>query len=259
MTTRWLSEGNLNVTYLNMRGWAYYNVDSLQKALHDYDLAVEIDKTNAELYFRRADILFDLAKYKESIDDYTNAIELLPDSLTYFVSRGVAYEKAKKFNRALQDYNYVLLKDSNNELALRNRAILYSFQFNDSARSFIDWNKLLSFKSQHDYFFDRSLSYLHFKNFHKAISDLNLALGYDSEEKYKYYAYRGYSYGMMDRIDQAMNDFAKSQTIKPGNEYLFRFRGEVYLKANMKDKACDDFRKAIQQNPLLTYLVKKCK
>lgn len=247
------------MSILSMRGWAYYNLDLLQQALDDFDLAIKIDRKKSDLHRRRADILFDLDRYKEAITGYTKAIELAPDSLDYFVSRGVAYEMIKKNRSALRDYNHVLASDSSNELALRNRAILYCFQFNDSTDGLRDWNRLLSVKFNSNYLFERAQSYLKFKNFKKAIRDLDLALGFDSEEDYKYLAFRGYSYGMEGQLNQALNDFARSFQLKPDNEYSFKLRGEVYLKAGMKKEACDDFEMALMQNESLMYLKRKCR
>src|SRR5689334_26680 len=76
MTTIRVTTGHMNAygetsRYLATRGWAYYNLDSLDQAIADYSKAINLDPTNPELKIRRADMFFRKKEFQKSIRDYS--------------------------------------------------------------------------------------------------------------------------------------------------------------------------------------------
>ncbi len=151
VTSEKINREGSNPEYLNIRGWAYYSIDSVDAALKDYNEAIRQNPNSSDLFFRRADIEFDMKNYRAAIGDYTIAISISPDSLDYYVSRGASYEKISEFNLALKDYDYVLERNSFHEFALWNRAVLYCYKLNDAKKGFTDFDNLIRRYPQNNY------------------------------------------------------------------------------------------------------------
>jgi tetratricopeptide (TPR) repeat protein len=107
-------DSNYAKAYIN-RGTAYAKSGQENKAINDYNNAIEINpraidtciKSNMlpNVYFFRAKVYLNQKKYKESIADFTKAIDLNPNYTNAYYGRGVAYSVLEKHNKAIDDYN----------------------------------------------------------------------------------------------------------------------------------------------------------
>lgn len=244
-------------SYLKIRGWAYYSLDSLDKAISDYNQAIKLDKTDHDLYFRRADVFFSMKKFTSAIADYSNAIELSPDSLNYYVSRAVAYEEKGEYDKALTDYNVVLETEPRHELALRNRAILYCGVLEQPDKGFVDWNNLLTIYPKADYYSDRGLILMKRQKFQLAANDFESALRKKPDDQ-KYLLRKAYCIGMAGRFTEALRDFSFLQKLNPNNSLIYKYRGEVMLKSGEKNKGCTDLFKAKEMGLDVDSLLHNC-
>ena len=62
------------------QGASYYNVGQYQRAIEDYDKAIELDPNNDRTYQQRGDCYVELGQYQRAIEDYGKAIELDPNN-----------------------------------------------------------------------------------------------------------------------------------------------------------------------------------
>ena len=245
-------------SYLKIRGWAYYSLDSLQPALRDFNKAIELDPYNHDLYARRGGIEFEMKDYNSSIIDYTKALGISPDSLNYYISRGVSYEQVGSLNQALSDYSYVLKKMPTNEFALRNRAILYCNGLSDFQKGVLDWNSLVKIYPTAEHYNDRGFLFMKRRDYEMAEKDFDNAIKKDYKNE-NYLAYRGFCLGMMGKTQEAIRDFSVSEKLRPDNPLLFKYRGQIFLKLGEKDKACKDFAEAKRLGLKLETLLTECK
>ena len=65
----------------------------------------------------------------------------------------------------------------------------------------------------------------------------------------RYYNNRGAAYMELNRLDEAMADFAKAIELKPDFALAFRNAGQVFYKARAYDKAVPVFSKVIELSP----------
>jgi tetratricopeptide (TPR) repeat protein len=234
-----------SVESYKIRGWAFHNLDSLERALNDYSQAITMGHGDHDLFFRRGDVLFDLGQFKLSIADYNKAIQLAPDSLTYYVSRGVAFEAAHDYSKALTDYNYVLLKQSNHEYALFNRAILYYKRLNEIDNGLNDLQKLLKSFPTAEYYNERGKILMTLARYDAAFDDFNSAVNLDSTIG-EHYSNRGNCLANLNHGVDAADDFSESQRLDARNPYLYKYRGEFKYRNGDRQSACLDFFEAEQ-------------
>jgi len=95
-------------TFAN-RGILHAANGSLAEALSDYDQALAIIPSLAEVYISRGIIYHFLQDFQRAIDDYSLAIEMQVSNLhiAYF-DRGMAYEELGMLAEAEHDYNKAL-------------------------------------------------------------------------------------------------------------------------------------------------------
>lgn len=90
--------------YLN-RGLAYERRGILQRALSDYNQAIELTKSERPLYlFNRAGIYIKLKKPLKAIEDLSRAVSM-DKKQAYYIRMGIALKQVGRLEEALQSYN----------------------------------------------------------------------------------------------------------------------------------------------------------
>jgi tetratricopeptide (TPR) repeat protein len=73
------------------RGNRYSRNGAYERAIEDYNRAIELDGAFAEAYYDRGFSLYELGLYDEAITDLTQAIELNPEADHYYGQRSLVY------------------------------------------------------------------------------------------------------------------------------------------------------------------------
>ena len=60
------------------RGYIYLQMNQYQKALDDYNKAIELDPNNSTAYHNRGYIYNELKEYQKAIDECSKALSLIP-------------------------------------------------------------------------------------------------------------------------------------------------------------------------------------
>ena len=68
-----------------------------------------------------------LEKYQEAIENFNKAIELDPNSVSFYFARGDVYEILRKYEEAINDYNKAIELDPNCKFAIENLKKLKNF------------------------------------------------------------------------------------------------------------------------------------
>src|ERR1019366_9108073 len=85
------------------RGRDYQAVDDRQKALADFDQAIELKPGDPENYLARGDFFAAIKQTERAIHDYTVAINLHLERTDVYAARGKAYTEARQFDKAEED------------------------------------------------------------------------------------------------------------------------------------------------------------
>ena len=115
---------NMAVSYYN-RGNAYAKLKKHDKAIEDYNKAIELDPEYATAYYNRGNAYAKLKKYEKAIEDYNKAIELNPEYAMAYNNRGNAYDELKKHEKAIEDYNKAIVLNPEYAMAYNNRGNAY--------------------------------------------------------------------------------------------------------------------------------------
>lgn len=114
------SKGEALATLYYNRGWEYDEKREYERAIRDYNRAIQIAaKPN---YFTNRGLAYaSLEDFDRAIDDYNEAIHIDPEHETAWNNRGVANEKKGQLARALKDFEKAIEIKPDYEKALNNR------------------------------------------------------------------------------------------------------------------------------------------
>ena len=92
-------------------GVSNLNLNKPEKALEDFNRAIEIDPSRADGYVGRANTLLTMGRFEESLPDYNRAIEIDPELANAYANRGSAYSHLGQYEMAIADYEKALELD----------------------------------------------------------------------------------------------------------------------------------------------------
>lgn len=74
-----LTQRSLSATYQN-RGWHYGELGDIEKALEDYQRAIDLDPGQTSAYYNRGLIYERRGDYQRAVDDFAKAYQSAPES-----------------------------------------------------------------------------------------------------------------------------------------------------------------------------------
>ena len=85
-------------------GVSSLNTGKPEKALKDFNRAIDIDPNRADGYLGRANTLNTLGHFEKALIDYNRVIEMEPTLANAYVNRGIAHSQLGQFEKAIADY-----------------------------------------------------------------------------------------------------------------------------------------------------------
>ncbi len=157
------------------RGLAYYALGENQHCLRDCEQALVLNNRLARAYVGRGLVHYSLHEYQQAIEDDTRAVELYARDPWPFGNRGAAYYQLKDYRRAIEDCNRALALDP---------GYVWAYCY-------------------------RSLAYNRLGEYGLALQDSTHAIELDSTLAYAY-GCRGQAYLRLSDLQQALADFSKA-------------------------------------------------
>jgi len=112
------------MTYRN-RGYAYFNKGEYDKAVNDFNKALEIDPNSKFDYHNRGAALGKIGKTDDAILDFNKAIKIDQNYGEAYYNRGIAYMQKDDLERAISDFDRAIKIDPDNTGARFKRAVAY--------------------------------------------------------------------------------------------------------------------------------------
>lgn len=128
-----------------LRGNAWYDIAEYDKAINDYDKAIELNGKYAYLALYNKALAF-IAKgiYTNAINDFKETIKLKPEFASAYVALGSIYRAQKKYVEAIKEYDKAIKIDSRYTNAYFNRGLAKkeSQKLEESKKDFRKYLKL---------------------------------------------------------------------------------------------------------------------
>jgi tetratricopeptide (TPR) repeat protein/S1-C subfamily serine protease len=222
------------------RGFIYYsltpdNWDNYQRAISDYDQAIELAPDFAFAYESRAEAYSWSGNCQKAIADYTKLIEIEPNNKSYYSERAECYKQLNNLKKAQTD----LKKAQEIELIESNRKQPQDKPINNPEGNFgffVYYNKATTYLNP---------SHL---DYPKAIDNLNKSIEL-YPDYYEAYIKRGDSYNSLGDYQKAIENFNQAISLRPNAIEAYQGLGEAYEALKNDVQAIANFTKVIELNP----------
>jgi tetratricopeptide (TPR) repeat protein len=219
------------------------------EALKRYDALVDSRNPEALALFRRAAAEDALGNTEKALYDYGRAIRLDPTASLAFLGRGVLLATRKRaYERAIEDFNKVLVLEPDNVQALIRRGDAFS-QLGDTGRALVDLDRAIGLAPQSTQaYFYRGLVHSRRNETVAALADYNAALE-RGPHNVDALTSRAAIYSLDGKLGLAIQDLDAAIAIDKENSYAFFNRGFAYFAQAEYQKAIDDYTRAIALDP----------
>jgi tetratricopeptide (TPR) repeat protein len=136
-----LGKDNLAIAYIR-RGVAYREKKQYDRAIEDYNKAIELNPGDARVYVGRAAVYSMNGQYDRVVEDCSKALELDPKLADAYINRGRAYFGKQQYDRAIEDYNKAIDLDPKYARGYHNRGNAYIGK-KQYSRAIEDYNKAI--------------------------------------------------------------------------------------------------------------------
>jgi tetratricopeptide (TPR) repeat protein len=184
-------------------------------------------------------------QYKESIIDFSNAINLYSLNYKAYLNRSVAYSKIDNYSQALIDINFAISLDSMNYELFYNRGVFYK-DLNMQLIAVADFEKSIKINPNF------SFSYLYLGecnfingNLNESLKNYDKAISLDSTQSNFYYSRSVYFSKVNDKVKEII-DLKKVIELDTNFCQAYNNLGYSYFSSNFLDSAIYFYTKAIK-------------
>jgi tetratricopeptide (TPR) repeat protein len=227
-------------------------ISAFEQSNENIDLTIEsLTKAIAEAYYNRGLAYLNSGDYDKAITDFNKAIELNPVYVDAYYYRGLAYqfgENYPNYDKAITDFNNAIGLNPVYVDAYYYRGSAY-YHKRDFDRAITDFNKAIGLNPVYvDAYYYRGSAYYFKDDFDRAITDYSKVIELNPVYVDAYY-YRGLAYHFKDDDDSAITDYSKWIELKPEDARAYYFRGYTYSDKGDYDRAIKDLQKYLELNP----------
>ncbi len=211
-----------------------------------FDAILAKDSRRSPMVYYHRGVAYEKAgKFERAIDDYTSAISRFPLYYEAFFSRGTTYARMGRYDIAIEDYTRAIsLKPSSYE-AYTNRGIANK-NIGRRAEAVADFSKAiaLSTSAGKAYF---NLGVIRFEEgkFAESIDQFSRAISVDPMDA-EAYGNRGIAYAVTGQPSAALKDFDKAVELHSDFAVIYYNRGKLYASSGLRERAFADYQKACQ-------------
>ena len=248
-----LSDADLISAHFN-RGSAYAELDNPDRAIEDFDQAINLDPENAEAHEGRGFAYLDLDLPEQALGDFDEAIRLDPGFAHAHGGRGVAHERLGQMDEAMAAYDQAIRLDPERALFYRARGSL-QFDLREYRYAINDFDRAIEIEPELAWTYaalGQTLQRLGRPA--EAIESFDHAIALDPEQSW-YYAERGNAYADLDQQERAIEDYDVAIGLDPYQAWFHIIRAIAYLDLDQPIRAMEGYERATQlrRNSLSAY------
>lgn len=193
-----------------LRGNSYLLAGQWEKALDDFNAAIDIDDENADAYLGRGRVLRARGRHEEAVKEWSRALSLDPDLLTARYNAACALYELGKPDEAISQVTKALRSNPRFHLPFHLLGVIFA-ERGDTARAIKAYSKAIRLAP------DFSAPYLG----------------------------RALVYHKLGKPQLAQKDFDESVRLAGGDYAPYYNRGEFFLRTGKKEAALEDLKAAL--------------
>lgn len=238
------NESNL---YVDL-GDSFYNDKNTEKAIENYNKALDLNKNNIEAYGKLIALYFDKNDNDNSIKYAKNAVKDNPNYFSAYLWLGSTYVRTKAIDKAIESFKEAIKLSPNNPNCYNSLALAYidKAEYNLAIEYF---SKALDISPNNNqtlvYIAD---AYAKKGDFDKAQNIYTQALKNDPYNDSIYLA-RGNFFSDTKKYDLAQADLEKAILLNTQSLDARNNLGNLYIKQKKYELAIDNFEMIIKLNP----------
>jgi len=244
-------EGNNGNFYYN-RAISYMclNPPDYEKALEDYNLAVQLSQAKYRPLFNRGNCLRKMGRIAESIVDLKQAVDLESTKPESHNNLALSYLEIGKLEDAVEHFTIAIQLDTGGETAIYyNNRGLANLRLERIEQAFADFDVATQLNpNDPNYFFNRGNAYLTVKNVEQALSDLDEAISL-AQSIPAYYHSKGVAFQALGRKAGAIEMFDKALALNPKYVPSLYHLGLMYHAEGQHEQASQMFSAVIRLVP----------
>lgn len=231
------------------RALAKYNLEDYKGAERDASTAIEHNPFITDAYELRGVIRQNMGLHQEAIDDYTEALKLLPGNRGILYNKALAQEEIKDYDGAETSFEQLLQNYPNFEGGYLGRAKLYLAK-GDTLKASADVDKALSINKNavNGYVLRADIAINSQKNYAQALEDMNEAI--KLQPKFAgYFINRAFLRYKLDDYFGAMSDYDYAIQLDPTNYMAMYNRALLKVEVHDYNRAIDDLNQVLAMRP----------
>ncbi len=230
---------------LNQRGILNYNEGEYEKAITDYDKAIELDKDYKWAYQNKSLALNKMGKNKEALETINQALKIDPGDAWAYSQRGKIYNDMKEYKKAVIDLDKAIDIDDKDKWSYANKSYALN-EMGENEKALEAVNKALEIDQSYAWAYShRGKIYIDMNEDKKALLDLDKAVELGKKDKVVY-SNKSYALNEMGENEKALETINKVLEIDPKDAWAYSHRGKIYNDIKEYQKALLDLDKAIE-------------
>jgi tetratricopeptide (TPR) repeat protein len=224
------------------------NAVKLPESLPVYDELLLQSPQDGRLYTLRASAHFAMGSAEKALQDFNTAIELGYKVAHAYASRGLFYSASGETDKALIDFSKAIELDPQDEVPLMNRASVF-MAIGEFQQATLDYTSALQIRKQNPILYSqRAVSYKLQGKLEEALEDYNRAIELVDKDVTAWMG-RGFIKFQLGRFQAAVDDFSRVIELAPQSAVAFNNRGFNYQQLKEYAKALADYRRAGELAP----------
>ncbi len=213
---------------------------------------IEIEPNYVSAYFSRGFAYIQQGQSDLAISDCNKALELASKYWSAYYCLGLAYSTFENSDMAIESLNKAIELNPNIQVAYFTRGLVYDAHGNTNL-AIADYTKTIEIDPNYSKAYGyRGVIYTTQKNYELAFLDLNKAIEINPDYA-DFYTWRGNAFADTKEFNQAIADYQKALTLSNNlmveKSYTFCVQGITYTKTGDFELAIASLEQGIKQDP----------
>jgi protein O-GlcNAc transferase len=237
-----------NATVFYNRGLTLQDLKRPDEAIKSYDQAIGLNPDFAQAYNNRGNALQDLGRLEEALISYGQAIRLDPDYAEAYSNQGLTLQDLKRLDEALKRFDQAigLRPDYAEAYYNRGNALQDLGRLEEALKSYDQAIRLNpDYAAAHN---NRGLTLQDLKQLDEAIKSYDQAIGLNPDH-IQAYNNRGNALQDLRRLDEALKSYDQAIRLNPNYADAYNNRGVTLQDLKQLDEALKSYDQAIRLKP----------